>query len=168
MYATRLAERNKELVTAGGGAGELAKTIHSDVLQEWIENGEVSDDELREFLALTSWIGDSLGDTSKMGVYAYNPLARLFQLFADALPLSLDYLLKCSTEERKAFQHLTLQLTRGFILHGSKGVASQLVDKEDVGPMLMWLSVAEPQHQRALRQGLSSIHTTTTTFNNII
>ena len=137
---------------AGGGAGELAKTSHSDVLQEWIEKEDLSDDDLREFLALTSWIGDSLGDTNKIGVYAYNPLARLFQLIAEGLPLSLDYLLTCSSEEREAFHRMTLQLARGLIRHGSKGVASQLVDKEDVGPMLMWLSTAEPQHQQALKE----------------
>ena len=110
----------------------------------------LSDDDLREFLR---YVGDSdSGDTSKIGVYAYNPLARLFQLIAEGLPLSLDYLLTCSSEEREAFHRMTLQLARGLIRHGSKGVASQLVDKEDVGPMLMWLSTAEPQHQQALRE----------------
>ena len=90
--------------------------------------------------------------TGGLGVYGYNPAARLFQRIGKFLPLTLDYLLQCSEEELRAFGVLTRGLARNFVKHGYRGVRSQLVDKQDIGPMLMWLAHAEPDHQRSLAQ----------------
>ena len=86
---------------------------------------------------------DALSDSSVISVYGYNASAHFCQHLGKTNPFIFDWLLDHSTaEERVQFRSIMHSLTSLFAEYGRPGVMAKLVNEEDIGPLLLWTTLA--------------------------
>lgn len=94
---------------------------------------------------------DALSDSSVVSVYGFNASAHFCQHLGRTNPFIFDWLLEHSTaEERVQFRSIMNKLTLVFAQYGRPGVMAKLVDEQDIGPLLLWTTLASEHQVRAI------------------
>jgi hypothetical protein len=99
------------------------------------------------YAQLALLLNDALSDSSVVSVFGFNASAHFCQHLGKSNPFIFDWLLDRSTgEQRAAFRGIMRGMTETYAEFGHQGVYAQLVDETDIGPLLLWLTLAS-DHQ---------------------
>jgi hypothetical protein len=102
-----------------------------------------------KYAELALLTNDALSDSSVVSVYGFNASAHFCQHLGRTNPFIFDWLLDHSTEEeRTQFRAIMRKLTLVFAQYGRPGVIAQLVDEVDIGPLLLWTTLASENQVR--------------------